>query len=412
MPWKETGAMDERLQFVGLSLTGEYSVAVLCREFGISRKTGSKWLGRYQAEGVEGLAEQSRAPHHQARAVSATIERRIVQLRSERPRHGPKKLRRLLELQDPEINWPAVSTIGELLKRHGLVVPRRRSRKTPPYEQPLAGCDQANAVWSADFKGWFMTGDRQRCDPLTISDNYSRYLLRCQLVRPVNYETIKPVFVAAFQEFGLPQAIRTDNGVPFATTTVGGLSRLSIWWLRLGILPERIEPGKPQQNPRHERMHRTLKDYTATPPQSTWRRQQAAFDRFREEYNQERPHESLGQCFPADLYQPSPRPYPLLLPQMNYPDDMQLRSVKSQGDISWKGRHVYLSETLAGELVGLRQIAEDRWDIYCGPIRLAQLETLTPKLIHLKRSKPRKLNQADQRNQHSKKCYLCDRSKL
>ncbi len=387
MPWKETGPMEERMKFISMYLTEEWSLAELCREFGVSRKTGYKWIARYDGEGLDGLKDQSRAPHNHPNAVAPEIETLIVRLRKDHPRWGPKKLLPIL-LQDwPELKWPARSTVEEILKRHGLVRRRRRSRKTPPYEQPFAGLDQPNAVWSADLKGWFVTGDGERCDPLTITDNYSRYLLCCQLVRPATHETIQPVFEAVFREYGLPAAIRTDNGSPFATTTVGGLSRLSIWWLRLGILPERIEPGKPQQNGRHERMHRTLKDETASPPKSTWRRQQAAFDRFCQEFNHLRPHEAHGQQTPTSHYQSSVRRFPLLAPEMTYPYDMQTRRVKGQGDISWKSRHVYLSKTLAGETVGLRQIADDRWDIYFGHIRLAQLDSKHRQLIHLKRTK-------------------------
>jgi hypothetical protein len=220
---------------------------------------------------------------------------------------------------------------------------------------------------------------------------------------------IQPVFEAAFREFGLPAAIRTDNGAPFATTTLGGLSRLSIWWIKLGIIPERIEPGKPQQNPRHERMHRTLSEETASPPQSTWRQQQVAFDRFQQEFNHERPHESLNQLFPAELYRPSPRPYPLILPQITYPTDMQVRRVRHHGDISWKHRDINLGQTLAGETVGLRQIDDDLYDIYFGPIRLAQLDTAKIRLIHLKRNPVRKPQIEISENKNNKKCYLCDR---
>lgn len=377
--------MEERLKFVLLHQDG-WAVTDLCEAFRVSRKTGYKWLERYEQVGLEGFREGSRAPHRHPNAVAEEIEAAIVQLKLERPKRGPKKLRELLQRRQPQGCWPAVSTFGAILKRHGLVKARRRCRKTPPYEQPFAGLDQPNAVWSADLKGWFLTGDGQRCDPLTITDNYSRYLIRCQAVRPTSFETFQPIFVGAFHEYGLPEAIRTDNGSPFATTTVGGLSRLSVWWLRLGILPERIQPGKPQQNPRHERMHRTLKDEAISPPKTTIRRQQAAFETFRHEFNHERPHEALGQRFPGELYVPSPRPYPLILPEMTYPDDMQVRWVKHQGDIKWKGHHVYLTETLAKELVGLRQVADDRWDIYFGPLRLAQLDTEHKRLIHLPRN--------------------------
>lgn len=388
MPWKETGPMVERVRFIGMYLEEAYSVAELSREFGISRKTAYKWIDRYQAEGVDGLNERSRAPHRQTAAVSASVERAVIGMRTQKPSRGPKKIRRLLQLAQPEIRWPAVSTIGEILKRNGLIVPRRRSRKSPPYQRPLSDCDKSNSVWSADFKGWFRAENGERCDPLTITDNYSRYLLRCQLVRSTRYEVVKPVFIAAFQEYGLPVAIRTDNGVPFASTAVGGLSKLSIWWLRLGIMPERIQPGKPQQNPRHERMHRTLKAETAKPPKSSRKQQQHAFDRFRQEYNEQRPHEGIEQRFPADLYQPSSRHYPLTLPPMNYPEAMTVRSVRMKGDIPWKGDRVYLSETLAGERVGLLNVGENLWDIYFGPIRIAQLQTRELKIIHLKRKRP------------------------
>jgi transposase InsO family protein len=379
--------MEERMKFMFMNQSDSWSITELCEIFGVSRKTGYKWLKRYEEFGMEGLRELSRAPHEHRNAVAPEIEAAIVELKQQRTRRGPKKLLEILRRQGPEVRWPVPSTIGAILKRHGLVRSRRRCRKTPPYEQPFAGYDHPNAVWSADLKGWFRTGDGQRCDPLTVTDNYSRYLIRCQAVRPVSFETIQPVFVGAFHEYGLPQAIRTDNGSPFASTTVGGLSRLSIWWIKLGIIPERIGPGKPQQNGRHERMHRTLKEEAISPSQSTWRRQQIAFDRFRQEFNHQRPHESLNQRFPAEVYSPSPQPYPLVLPEMIYADDMQVRLVRAQGDISWKARHIYLTQTLAGELVGLRQVAQDLWDIYFGSLRLAQLDTARKRLIHLPRTK-------------------------
>lgn len=359
----------------------------LCEMFGVSRKTGYKWLRRYEEGGVESLRELSRAPCHHPNAVAEEIEAAVVALKQQRPKRGPKKLLELLQRREPERIWPARSTLAAILKRHGLVRARGRSRKAPPYEHPFARLDRPNAVWSADLKGWFQTGDGRRCDPLTITDNFSRYLLRCQAVEAPSFESIQPVFVGAFHEYGLPQAIRTDNGPPFASTTVGGLSRLSIWWLKLGITPERIEPGKPAQNGRHERMHRTLKDEAISPPEANRRRQQVAFDTFRQEFNHQRPHEALGQRFPDELYVPSPRPYPLVTPPMTYPDDMKVHRVKTQGDISWKDHHVYLTATLAGELVGLRQTDDNLWDIYFGPIRLAQLDTVCKRLVHLPRKK-------------------------
>lgn len=396
MPWKETCTMDQRMKFVVHYLEHEWPMAALCREFSISRKTGYKLISRYIEEGVDGLKDRSRIRHHYPNAVSDAVEREVLETRLSHPTWGPRKLRAWLIRHDSAVRWPAASTIGEILNRHGLSVPRRRSRKTRVYDQPFVGCDYPNAVWSADFKGWFTTGDGTRCDPLTITDNYSRYLFRCQAVRPTGFDAVKPVFEAAFREYGLPVAIRTDNGPPFATTTVGSLSKLSIWWLRLRIIPERIEPGKPAQNGRHERMHRTLKRETANPPKQSWRAQQKAFDQFCGEYNQERPHEGIDMRTPAELYSPSNREYPLILPELTYPDHMMTRSVLSQGDISWKDNHIYLSETLAGETVGLLQVDERICDIYFGNIKLAQFDTYTKRLIHLprqpKRRKPAEKN--------------------
>lgn len=390
MPWKETGPMEERTKFILMYQDEGWSMSDLCEIFEVSRKTGYKWLNRYERVGFAGLQEMSRAPYRHPNAVVPEIEAAIVGLKQQRMKRGPKKVLQLLQRQHPEFHWPALSTVGAILKRHDLVRPRGRSRKSSPYEEPFLGLDRPNAVWSADLKGWFMTGDKQRCDPLTVSDNYSRFLIRCRAVRPASFDTIQPVFTSAFYEYGLPDAIRTDNGSPFATTTVGGLSRLSIWWIKLGIIPERITPGKPQQNGRHERMHRTLKDEAISPPQPTWQRQQLAFDRFRQEYNHERPHEAIGQRYPDEVYVPSPKAYPLIIPEIPYPNDMQIRRVKSQGDISWKSHHVYLADILAGETVGMRQVAEHLWDIYFGPVRLAQLDTFQLKLIHLKRTRSRR----------------------
>lgn len=403
MPWKETCAMEERIKFVLNYLEGELSMAVLCREFGVSRKTGYKIVNHYVEGGFEGLRDLSRAPHHHPNAVSEVLERAVLLARQAHRTWGPKKLRAWLERRDGSVSWPSASTIGEILSRYGLTVPRRRSRKMVIYNEPFIGCDYPNAVWSADFKGWFTTGDGVRCDPLTISDNYSRYLLRCQAVLRPNYDGIQPVFEAAFREYGLPVAIRTDNGPPFAANTVGGLSRLSIWWLKLGVIPERIAPGHPEQNGRHERMHRTLKKETATPPKPTWRIQQKAFDYFRHEYNQERPHEALEQKVPAALYSPSNRPYPLFLPEVNYPDDMEVRKVRLQGDFSWKGHHIYLSETLAAEPIGLKQTTDRFWDIYFGPVKLAQLDTYQLRLVHLPRTPKQSKRNEENKDSISKK---------
>ncbi len=405
MPWKETCPMDQRLQFIGLYLSHEYSMAALCRQFSISRKTGYKLVQRYIQEGVSGLADRSRAPEHHPNRVRLMVEQSVLDVRQRFPHWGPRKLRAWLLCREPELNPPAASTIGEILSRHGLTVPRKRSRRTQPYSEPFRQCDRPNAVWSADFKGWFFTGDRTRCEPLTITDNYSRYLLRCQALTPTGFYVVQPIFEAAFREYGLPDAIRTDNGVPFATTTVAGLSRLSIWWIKLGIIPERIEPGKPAQNGRHERMHRTLKAQTASPPQATLRAQQRAFMSFCREYNLERPHEGINLQTPAKLYHGSAREYPLLLPDIEYPGEMVIRRVHSQGDLRWKNQQIYLSQTLAGELIGLRQVSERLWDIYFAHIKLAQLDSYTLKLVHL--SKRRKPMNKETSKLHKKLLPMC-----
>jgi putative transposase len=387
VPWRETCPMTERKRFLMNYLKGDLSMSALCRESGISRKTGYKVVRRFFDGGLDNLQDRSRAPLNHPHKLSEATEEVVVEVRHQHASWGPKKIRAWLECHRPGLNWPAASTIGDILKRHGLTVSRRRSRKTRIYNEPFVGCDYPNAVSSADLKGWFLTGDGHRCEPLTISDNYSRFLLRCQAVVSPDHEHIKPVFEAAFREYGIPIAIRTDNGSPFATTTVGGLSRLSIWWLKLGIIPERIRPGHPEQNGRHERMHRTLKQESASPPKRSWRTQQRAFDRFRDDYNQNRPHEALNQKTPASLYDYSPRPYRYLLPEMSYADDMATRRVKSQGDISWRGRHIYLSETLAGEIVGLKQVDDKYWDVYFSSIKLAQLDSYQLKLKHLRSSR-------------------------
>lgn len=381
MPWKETCVMDEKLQFISYYLQDEWSVSELCREFGISRKTGYKYIHRYEEIGLDGLKEHSKAPYKHPNAVSEKGIEIIISLRSAHPTWGPKKLRAWLLNHKPRFNCPSGSTIGAILKRNGLAVPRRRSRKSPPYSQPFINCNSSNNTWCADFKGWFQTGDKKRCNPLTITDAYSRYLFRCQHVAQPDFIHVKPIFEAAFMEYGLPLAIRTDNGSPFATTTVAGLSRLSIWWIKLDIIPERIEPGKPSQNGRHERMHKTLKAETAKPPKTSLRAQQKAFDSFRDEYNNQRPHEALDQKAPITVYQYSNRPYPLRTPEIEYPKEYLIRKVLSQGDIAWKNKHIYLSETLAGESIGLKQIDDRYYQIYFSNISLAILDSFTFKII-------------------------------
>jgi putative transposase len=363
MPWKETCAMDQRAKFIFDVQQAKLSKAELCRRYGISRPTGDKWLQRYAQGGLPALADISRSSHRHPNEIPQELAEMIISLRRRHTRWGPKKLRILLQERYPKMVWPALSTIGEILRRAGLTVGRKPRRRTPPYTQPFAACGSPNDLWCADFKGWFRTGDGRRCDPLTITDSHSRRLLRTVGLTETKFGVVKPIFEAAFREFGLPLAMRTDNGPPFASRGIGGLSRLSVWWLRLGIQPERIAPGKPQQNGRHERMHRTLKAETANPPAKDLRRQQQCFDAFVHEFNHVRPHEALGQNKPGLVYTPSPREYREPA-EVWYPDEMEVRSVKSNGVIHWRGDSVFLGEALGRQRVGLSEVADGCWVVY------------------------------------------------
>ena len=298
----------------------------------------------------------------------------LLDARRQHPNWGAVTLLEWFGRRHPKVALPAASTVAELLKREGLVKPRVRTRRTPPYTQPFAHAGAPNAVWSADFKGHFRTGDRLYCYPLTVSDGFSRYLLACRGLLHPTHEAVRPWFERLFREYGLPLAIRTDNGVPFASRALAGLSRLSAWWLRLGITPERIEPGCPQQNGRHERMHRTLKRGSCTPPRASLAAQQRAFDRFKTEYNEERPHHALGKATPVQLYQASPRPYPSRLPELEYPSGFTVRRVRHGGDIKWQGKHIYVTNTLIGEPVGLYQVDEELWSVFYGALELGRLD--------------------------------------
>jgi len=362
------------MRFVLEVTRGERSIAEACRLAGVSRKTGHKWLARYEEGGVLALQDRSRAPHAHPNAVDLETKAMLLEARQQHPSWGAVKLLGWLGRRYPKHEFPAPSTVSELLKRAGLVKPRGRSQRTPPYTRPFMRASEPNALWSADFKGHFKTADQRYCYPLTLSDGFSRYLLTCRGLLQPTTEAVWPWFERVFREYGLPLAIRTDNGEPFASRALGGLSRLSAWWVRLGIKPERIEPGCPQQNGRHERMHRTLKHESAQPPRANLRAQQSAFERFRIEYNQERPHAALGQCTPAEFYQPSPRAYPSRLPEVHYPPGFTVRRVRYAGTIKWQGGFVYITQVLRGEPIGLYQSNQDSWTVYYGTVELGRLD--------------------------------------
>ena len=321
MPWREVKPMDERVLFIGDYLRGaRRSFAELCRCYGISRKTGYKWVERYRSASLEGLYDQSRKPHRHPDAIPYAIQQAIIENRQiGRMTLGPKKIQQRLLDAFPDIAVPSVTSIHNVLKRHGLIEERRVRRRISPYPNPFAPVTEPNDLWSVDFKGQFKLRSGQWCFPLTVMDHQSRFLLGCQGLAGTSTIPAKRVFERLFREYGLPKRIRSDNGVPFATKTPGGLSILSVWWIRLGIIPERIKPGRPQQNGCHERMHRTLKDAVAKPVAATMKEKQDRMDAFRRDYNEQRPHESLAQQRPALCYTTSDRPYPKKLPVLEYP---------------------------------------------------------------------------------------------
>jgi putative transposase len=375
MPWKESSVMDERVRFILEQERSSDTMSELCAAYNITRETGYYWLRRYQQGGLEALQNLSRAPRQHPNQTPEEMAQAVLQLRRAHMSWGPRKLKRVLEREKPQRRWPAASTIGQMLAREGLAVARKQRRRTPAYSEPFAAADAANRVWCADFKGWFRTRDGERIDPLTISDAYSRYLLRCQSVEKADTERVRAIFESAFRECGMPAAIRTDNGAPFASPAIAGLSRLAVWWMKLGIVPERIAAGHPEQNGRHERMHRTLKQETASPPARDRRAQQRAFDRFRREYNEERPHEALQMQTPDSLYAPSPRPYPARVPEAEYGSAFQVRRVREQGQFRWKSENVFLSAVLEGEAVGLLAEDERFYTVYFAAFPVARFDS-------------------------------------
>jgi len=374
MVWAETCSMREKARFCMAYEAGETSLSELCRQYGISRKTGYAVLERWRLEGPSGLAERSHAPHGCPHALSKSVREGVVALRRGKPTWGPRKLKRRLELDHPQVIWPAASTIGDLLARTGLSVRRKRVRHAPPRTAPLAHCKEANDTWAMDFKGWFRTVDGSRCDALTIQDQASRYLIRLVAVERMDGAHVWAVLDAAFREFGLPKAIRSDNGAPFASTGAGGLSALSVRLIKAGVLPERIAPASPQQNGRLERLHLTLKQDTASPPAASLRAQARRFATFCRVYNEERPHEALGMTVPASLYMPSPRRWGGRLRSPEYASGKIVRRVRMNGEIKWRGELVWLSSALIGEPVGIEEDEDGLWRVRFGPVLLGTID--------------------------------------
>jgi transposase InsO family protein len=393
MPIRSKSAFEQRVEFIHEWSKGEESLSGLCRQYQISRPTAYEWIARYEAEGVHGLEERSHAAKRHPNALSERIEELILRARGRHPTWGPKKLVAWISEREGLERVCAVSTAGEVLRRHGLLHPRKLHRKAAASLEPLAPYDGANAIWCVDFKGWFRLGNGGRCDPLTITDGFSRYLLRCQAFGRIELESTWRIFEAAFREYGLPARIRSDNGAPFASIAIGGLSALAVWWMKLGIIPERIAPGRPDQNGRHERMHKTLNE-ALEPPGHDLRAQQQRFDRFRRCYNQERPHEALELRTPASVYTASARAYPGRVPEPVYDSNTVVRKVQRRGEFNWKNQEVFLSETLRGENIGLRASADGKWEVrFCHKI-LGTMDERTLKITpidppHRRRKKSR-----------------------
>jgi len=389
MSWNASNVMDQRILFVGACLAGELRMTELCELYSISRVTGYKWLRRYQAEGAAGLRDRSSAPHLHGRQTPQAIAGALLSLRRQRPNWGPKKLVAYLSAKQPDVPWPAPSTAGEILKRAGLVDARRKRRRAPVTGLPLTTPLYPNHVWAADHKGWVQTSYGARLEPLTVTDGFSRYLISLSATQTTRANEAHPLFRQAFGEHGLPEVILTDNGSPFASASVTGLTSLSAHWTRLGIRHERIMPGKPQQNGRHERFHLTLKE-AMTPPEKSQARQQRRFDLYRRDYNEERPHEALGQMPPDRFYRQSPRPMPDKVPEPDYPADAQVRRVRSNGEIKWRGGLVYVSSAIIADCVAIVEIDNDVFEVRFYNRPIGRLDRNCDKLKTIPRHQPEK----------------------
>ena len=383
MPWRERSPVDLRVQFIGEYQTELWSMTELAEQYGISRKTAYKWVTRYERGGAAALLDQSRRPWTQPSATDPRLIAALLAVRRRHPRWGAKKLLAVVKRQDARAAWPSRSTVCDVLRRHALVVPRPRRRPMPHGGHALAPITGPNETWTTDFKGEFRTGDRRYCYPLTLRDGFSRYVLRCDALLSRSYALTRARFERAFADYGLPVRIRSDNGGPFAGPGLGRLSRLNVWWIRLGIVPERIGLGRPEQNGSHEQFHRVLKADTTRPPAATVRAQQRRFGAFYREYNEVRPHESLDDQPPATRYTASPRPLPTRLAPLEYPGHMEVRRVSSAGCISWRGIPIFLTEVLEGEDVGFEEVADGYWTLSFATVRLGRFDERTRRITAL-----------------------------
>ena len=374
MPWRELEPMEQRLELIREYESGLVTMSELVARYGVSRKTAYKWLERYDRGGIRGLADRSRRPHQSPRAMPPDVVEAVVALRRRHPRWGPKKLLRVLRRRHPAVIWPQRSTVCAWLQAHGLVTPRRRpSPLSAAARTPLQPATAPNDLWTTDFKGEFRTGDGLYCYPLTLRDAFSRFVLRCDALTGRTAVSTRRRFERAFADYGLPARIRSDNGAPFASPGLGGLSQLSVWWMRLGIIPERIAPGHPEQNGSHEQFHGVLKAHTTRPPAATASAQQRRFVAFCAEYNHERPHEALHDDTPAEHYQPSSRALPRRLPPLEYPGHAEVRRVDQNGYVSWR-RPLFVATALADHPVAFEEIDDGLWTVTFASVVLGRFD--------------------------------------
>lgn len=376
MAWKVSTAMDEKLKFISLvEDENRPGVSAICSYLGISRKTGYKWLGRYRSGGIEGLQDRSRASLNHPNAISEEMEELIIEARQGHPSWGAKKLLPWLQRKHPQRqDWPCVASVSAILDRNQLVRSRRLKRRVAPYAGDLKCAAEPNDLWCIDHKGWWLSGNGDKCEPFTVTDDASRFLVRCVLRPGKGIHYVKPVLAAAFMEYGLPAAIRSDNGPPFASRAPLGLSELSVWFMRLGIHHERIDPGKPQQNGRHERMHLSMLVDQRGPVGVTIREEQKRLNHWREEFNHDRPHEALSFYTPASCYRTSPRPMPHRLPEIEYRTGIQVRTVDVVGKAVWRGRDLFMSEALRRQRLGFEAIDDGLWRVWLAQTELGEFD--------------------------------------
>lgn len=392
MPWKAMSVIDQRMSFVLDYLKrvreGETTMSALCAEHGLSRKTGYKLVARHRQSGWPGLQDRSRAPHSGKHWEDPETILAVLDVRTVFPQWGARKIIAYLRDIDPDRQWPMASVAHEWIKRAGMVEPHRRARRfSHPGRPPAIPIERPNQQWSTDFKGHFRTTDGRYCYPLTVADSFSRFIIGCQALPNTSFELTWPIFEKLFREYGLPDAILSDNGTPFSSNSVKRLSKLSVRWIRLGIEPRLIQPGKPQQNGRLERMHRTLKEEACAHPQANLRRQQTRFANFIDEFNHVRPHESLGQQPPARIYSPSPRQYPRRLPSVEYSTNCLVRRVRTSGEIKWDGQWFFVSDALVGEHVAFEPVDDETFVLQFGRFVLGYYSARERRL-HLDRTRP------------------------